>query len=201
MGPKVTIDSATLMNKGLEVIEAHELFGVPYDAVRVVVHAQSIVHSLVRFCDGAVLAHLGVPDMRTPIGYALSWPGRAPLPMVAPLDLLARELTFAEPDTATFRCLALARAAGESAARAWAGRSPGDGGGGAGAAAPIALNAANEVAVQAFLDGRIGFLAIASVVERVLDRCGDGPVTNLDDVFGCDAEARRAASEAVAAEL
>jgi len=201
MGPKVTIDSATLMNKGLEVIEAHELFGVPYDAVRVVVHAQSIVHSLVRFCDGAVLAHLGVPDMRTPIGYALSWPGRAPLPMVAPLDLLARELTFAEPDTATFRCLALARAAGESAARAWAGRSPGDGGGGAGAAAPIALSAANEVAVQAFLDGRIGFLAIASVVERVLDRCGDGPVTNLDDVFGCDAEARRAAGEAVAAEL
>ena len=201
MGPKVTIDSATLMNKGLEVNEAHELFGVPYDAVRVVVHAQSIVHSLVRFCDGAVLAHLGVPDMRTPIGYALSWPGRAPLPMVAPLDLLARELTFAEPDTATFRCLALARAAGESAARARAGRSPGDGGGGAGAAAPIALNAANEVAVQAFLDGRIGFLAIASVVERVLDRCGDGPVTNLDDVFGCDAEARRAAGEVVAAEL
>ena len=200
MGPKVTIDSATLMNKGLEVIEAHELFGVPYDAVRVVVHAQSIVHSLVRFSDGAVLAHLGVPDMRTPIGYALSWPGRAPLPMVAPLDLLARELTFAEPDTATFRCLALARAAGGSAARAWAGRSPGDGGGGAGAAAPIALNAANEVAVQAFLDGRIGFLAIATVVERVLERCGDGPVANLDDVFGCDAEARRAAGEAVAAE-
>ncbi len=89
MGPKVTIDSATLMNKGLEVIEAHELFGVPYDAVRVVVHPQSIVHSLVRFSDGAVLAHLGVPDMRTPIGYALSWPGRAPLPMVPALDLFA----------------------------------------------------------------------------------------------------------------
>ena len=127
MGPKVTIDSATLMNKGLEVIEAHELFGVPYDAVRVVVHPQSIVHSLVRFSDGAVLAHLGVPDMRTPIGYALSWPGRAPLPMVPALDLFARELTFAEPDTATFRCLALARAAGEAAARAWAGRTPREG--------------------------------------------------------------------------
>ena len=199
MGPKVTIDSATLMNKGLEVIEAHELFGVPYDAVRVVVHPQSIVHSLVRFSDGAVLAHLGVPDMRTPIGYALSWPGRAPLPMVPALDLLAGELTFAEPDTATFRCLALARAAGEAAARAWAGRTPGAGGGGAGAAAPIALNAANEVAVQAFLEGRIGFLAIAEVVERVLERRGDGPVASLDDVFGCDAEARRAAGEAVAA--
>ena len=159
------------------MIEAHELFGVPYDAVRVVVHPQSIVHSLVRFSDGAVLAHLGVPDMRTPIGYALSWPGRAPLPMVAALDLFAATLTFAAPDTVAFRCLALARAAGESAARAWAGRDPGDGGGGAGAAAPIALNAANEVAVQAFLDGRIGFLAIADVVERVLELCGDGPIS------------------------
>ena len=198
MGPKVTIDSATLMNKGLEVIEAHELFGVPYDAVRVVIHPQSIVHSLVRFSDGAVLAHLGVPDMRTPIGYALSWPGRAPLPMVAALDLFAAELTFAAPDTAAFRCLALARAAGESAARAWAGRAPGDGGGGAGAAAPIALNAANEVAVQAFLDSRIGFLAIADVVERVLELCGDGPISSLDDVFECDAAARRAAGTVVA---
>ena len=198
MGPKVTIDSATLMNKGLEVIEAHELFGVPYDAVRVVVHPQSIVHSLVRFSDGAVLAHLGVPDMRTPIGYALSWPGRAPLPMVAALDLFARELTFEAPDTSTFRCLALARAAGEAAARAWAGRRPGDGGG-AGAAAPIALNAANEVAVQAFLDSRIGFPAIAEVVELVLERCGDGGIASLDEVFDCDAAARRAADEVVAA--
>ena len=199
MGPKVTIDSATLMNKGLEVIEAHELFGVPYDAVRVVIHPQSIVHSLVRFSDGAVLAHLGVPDMRTPIGYALSWPGRAPLPMVPPLDLFARDLTFVEPDTATFRCLALACAAGAAAARAWAGRTPGDGGGGAGAAAPIALNAADEVAVQAFLDGRIGFLAIADVVERVLERCADAPIADLDAVFDCDAGARRAAGEAVRA--
>ena len=198
MGPKVTIDSATLMNKGLEVIEAHELFGVPYDAVRVVVHPQSIVHSLVRFSDGAVLAHLGVPDMRTPIGYALSWPGRAPLPMVAALDLFARELTFEAPDMAAFRCLALARAAGETAARAWAGRRPGDGGG-AGAAAPIALNAANEVAVQAFLDSRIGFLAIAEVVETVLERCADGGITSLDEVFDCDEAARRAADEVVAA--
>jgi 1-deoxy-D-xylulose-5-phosphate reductoisomerase len=199
MGPKVTIDSATLMNKGLEVIEAHELFGVPYDAVRVVVHPQSIVHSLVRFSDGAVLAHLGVPDMRTPIGYALSWPARAPLPMVPRLDLFARELSFAEPDTATFRCLALARAAGETAARAWAGRTPDDGGGGAGAAAPIVLNAANELAVQAFLDGHIGFPAIAEVVERVLERCGDAPIADLDAVFDCDAGARRVAGAAVQA--
>ena len=199
MGPKVTIDSATLMNKGLEVIEAHELFGVPYDAVRVVVHPQSIVHSLVRFSDGAVLAHLGVPDMRTPIGYALSWPDRAPLPMVPSLDLFARDLAFAEPDTATFRCLALARAAGEAAARAWAGRTPATGGGGSGAAAPIALNAAGEVAVQAFLDGHIGFLAIADVVERVLERCAGAPIADLGAVFDCDAGARRAAGEAVRA--
>ncbi len=199
MGPKVTIDSATLMNKGLEVIEAHELFGVPYDAVRVVVHPQSIVHSLVRFSDGAVLAHLGVPDMRVPIGYALSWPDRAPLPMVPALDLFAAELTFAAPDTETFRCLALARAAGEAGARAWEGSTPGDGGGGAGAAAPIALNAANEVAVQAFLDGRIGFLAIAEVVERVLEGMGDGRIAGLDDVFACDALARREAAAIVAA--
>ncbi len=198
MGPKVTIDSATLMNKGLEVIEAHELFGVPYDAVRVVVHPQSIVHSLVRFSDGAVLAHLGVPDMRVPIGYALSWPDRAALPMVPTLDLFGAELSFAEPDTATFRCLALARAAGEAGARAWDGRTPAEGGG-AGAAAPIALNAANEVAVQAFLDGRIGFLTIAEVVERVLESMADGRIASLDDVFACDALARREAAAIVAA--
>jgi 1-deoxy-D-xylulose-5-phosphate reductoisomerase len=200
MGPKVTIDSATLMNKGLDVIEAHELFGVPYDAVRVVVHPQSIVHSLVRFSDGAVLAHLGVPDMRVPIGYALSWPDRAPLPMVAALDLLAADLSFAAPDTGTFRFLALARAAGEAGARAWIDREPAEGGG-AGAAAPIALNAANEVAVQAFLDDRVGFLGIAAVVERVLEGMGDGLIAGLDDVFACDALARREAAAIVAAGL
>jgi len=124
MGPKVTIDSATLMNKGLEVIEAHYLFGVPYGQIRVALHPQSIVHSLVRYSDGALLAHLGVPDMRTPIGYALSYPARAPLPMVAALDLTAQDLTFAEPDTTAFRCLELARRAGESAAAAWAAAPP-----------------------------------------------------------------------------
>ncbi len=182
MGPKVTIDSATLMNKGLEVIEAHYLFGVPYKQIRVVVHPQSIVHSMVRFADGALLAHLGVPDMRTPIGYALSYPERAPLPMVAALDLRARELTFGEPDTATFRCLALAREAGERAAQAAAAGRP--------IAAPIVLNAANEVAVHAFLAGAVGFLEIEAIVEASLVALGDAAVNSLDDVFAADAEAR-----------
>jgi 1-deoxy-D-xylulose-5-phosphate reductoisomerase len=182
MGPKVTIDSATLMNKGLEVIEAHYLFDVPYAQIRVVVHPQSIVHSMVRFADGALLAHLGVPDMRTPIGYALTYPERAPLPMVAALDLLARELTFGEPDTTTFRCLALAREAGERAAQATAGGRP--------IAAPIVLNAANEVAVHAFLAGAVGFLEIEAIVEAALGALGDAAVNSLDDVFAADAEAR-----------
>ena len=182
MGPKVTIDSATLMNKGLEVIEAHYLFGVPYAQIRVVVHPQSIVHSMVRFADGALLAHLGVPDMRTPIGYALTYPERAPLPMVAALDLLARELTFGEPDTTTFRCLALAREAGERAAQATAGGRP--------IAAPIVLNAANEVAVLAFLAGAVGFLEIEAIVEASLGALGDAAVNSLDDVFAADVEAR-----------
>jgi 1-deoxy-D-xylulose-5-phosphate reductoisomerase len=211
MGPRVTIDSATLMNKGLELIEAHYLFGVPYGQIRVVVHPQSIVHSMVRYADGAVLGHLGVPDMRTPIGYALSWPERAPLPMVSPLDLAAKELSFAEPDTATFGCLRLAREAGEAAARAWGGgttgpaegtRAAGGGvtaaAGGPGAAAPIALNAADEVAVAAFLEGRIGFLDIERVVAATLDEVGDLAVADLDAVFATDAEARRIAAGALA---
>ena len=203
MGPKVTIDSATLMNKGLEVIEAHYLFGVPYEQISVVIHPQSIVHSMVRYGDGAVLAHLGVPDMRTPIGYALSYPERAPLSMVSALDLSARELSFLPPDTQNFRCLALAQAAGQKAAAAQgagqavagqkaraslpAGRS-------AGAGAPVVLNAANEIAVNAFLAGRLTFLGIADLVEQTLERLGDSPVTSLDDVFTLDAEARRVAT-------
>lgn len=189
MGPKVTIDSATLMNKGLEVIEAHYLFGVPYEQIRVVIHPQSIVHSLVRYGDGAVLAHLGVPDMRTPIGYALTYPQRAPLPMVSPLDLSARELSFLPPDTTSFRCLALAQAAGQTAAAAQAaGRS-------AGAGAPIVLNAANEIAVHAFLAGSLSFLGIAALVEQTLEQLADVPVGSLDDVFALDSEARRVAAE------
>jgi len=176
MGQKITIDSATLMNKGLEVIEAHHLFGVPYDAIEVVVHPQSIVHGMVRFRDGALLAHAGVPDMRVPISWALTHPHRGPT-AVAPLDLSAPlSLDFEPADVATFRCLALAREAGM-----------------AGGTAPCVLNAANEVAVQAFLDGRIGFLGIAALVEATLGRSAyiSAPSPDsVDEVLAIDAEAR-----------
>jgi len=195
MGPKITIDSATLMNKGLEVIEAHYLFGVPYERITVLISPQSTVHSMARFADGAILAHLGVPDMRTPIGYALAYPERPPLPMVKRLDLFASQLTFHKPDTETFRCLALAEEAGRKAAIVTcdaeaAGCAPRT------VAAPIVLNAANEIAVQAFLDGRIAFLAIPEIVEKCLTWLGDEPVENLEDVYACDEEARRFAREA-----
>ena len=193
MGPKVTIDSATLMNKGLEVIEAHYLFGVPYEQISVVIHPQSIVHSMVRYGDGAMLAHLGVPDMRTPIGYALSYPERAPLPMVSALDLSARELSFLPPDTQNFRCLALAQAAGQKAAAVLSAGQP------VGAGAPVVLNAANEIAVNAFLAGRLAFLGIADLVEQTLERLGDSPVMSLDDVFTLDVEARRVATDQIPA--
>ena len=179
MGPVVTIDSATLMNKGLEVIEAHHLFGVPYDAIEVVVHPQSIVHGMVRFRDGALLAHAGVPDMRVPISWALTHPHRGPTD-VAPLDLSAPlSLEFEPPDLATFRCLALAREAGV-----------------AGGTAPCVLNAANEVAVRAFLDGRIGFLDIAGVVEDALAQVPPEPVESLEQVLDADRRARSAAAGA-----
>lgn len=195
MGPKITIDSATLMNKGLELIEAHYLFGVPYERITVVISPQSTVHSMARFADGAILAHLGVPDMRTPIGYALAYPERPPLPMVKRLDLFATALTFHKPDTETFRCLALAEEAGRKAAiveceAEAAGRAPRT------VAAPIVLNAANEVAVQAFLDDHVAFLAIPEIVEKCLTWLGDEPVENLEDVYACDEEARRFAREA-----
>jgi 1-deoxy-D-xylulose-5-phosphate reductoisomerase len=179
MGAKITIDSATLMNKGLEVIEAHYLFGVPYERIRVLVHPQSIVHSLVRFADGAVLGHLGMPDMRVPIGYALSYPHRAPLPMVAPLDLAGHTLSFDDPDTQAFGCLRLARQAGI-----------------AGGSAPVALNAANEAAVHQFLNGGLAFLDIEAIVESTLEHVGVRPVHSIDDVLAADAEARRFAAEA-----
>ncbi len=170
MGEKITIDSATLMNKGLEVIEAHHLFGIAYDAIEVVVHPQSIVHGMVRFRDGALLAHVGLPDMRVPISWALTHPDRAAT-TVPTLDLSAPlSLDFEPPDVATFRCLALARAAGM-----------------AGGTAPCVLNAANEVAVGAFLDGRIGFLDIAAVVEEALEQVPPEPV----DLAGAGARRRR----------
>src|SRR5690348_4645544 len=170
MGAKITIDSATLANKGLEVIEAHFLFGLPYDRIEVVIHPTSIVHGLVRFRDGAAIAHLGNPDMRVPISYALTYPERAATP-VPPLEL--RTLEFHEPDLETFRMLPLAREAGER-----------------GGSYPCAYNAANEVAVQAFLEGRIGFLDIAGAVEDVLARVDGAPARDLEELVEADRRAR-----------
>lgn len=198
MGPKITVDSATLMNKGLELIEAHYLFGVPYDRITVVLDPKSTVHSMARFSDGAVLAHLGVPDMRTPIGYALAYPERPALPQVRRLDLFSTAIAFAAPDTETFRCLALAREAGTSAMLAER-EAVAAGSGPRTVAAPVVLNAANEVAVAAFLDRRLPFLGIAEVVEESLDQLGAQALASLDDVYACDAEARAVAAEAVAA--
>ena len=174
MGAKITIDSATLANKGLEVIEAHFLFGLPYDCIEVVVHPTSVVHGLVRFRDGAAIAHLGVPDMRVPISYALTYPARAATP-VPTLDLTAGPLEFFEPDTDTFRLLALAREAGER-----------------GGTYPCVFNAANEVAVAGFLEGRIGFLDIAGSVEDALERTDGSPARDLDELREADARARDA---------
>jgi 1-deoxy-D-xylulose-5-phosphate reductoisomerase len=179
MGPKITVDSATLANKGLELIEAHFLFGVPYDRIEIVVHPTSTVHSLVRFRDGATLAHLGYPDMRVPISYALTYPERAATP-VAPLELAGLTLAFEPPDEETFPMLRLARAAGER-----------------GGSYPAAFNAANEVAVAEFLAGRLPFLAIAEVVERVL-RVEHSPAGDLDELVAADAHARAVAREASA---
>jgi 1-deoxy-D-xylulose-5-phosphate reductoisomerase len=179
MGGRITIDSATLMNKGFEVIEAHHLFGVPYERIDVVVHPQSLVHSLIHLVDGSTMAHLGYPDMRVPISYALHFPERAPVD-VPRLDLAAvGSLTFEEPDPETFACLRLALAAGE-----------------AGGTAPTVLNAADEVAVAAFLDGRIPFTGIAAVIERALEQMPARPVTHFDDLFATDAEARERAAVA-----
>jgi 1-deoxy-D-xylulose-5-phosphate reductoisomerase len=180
MGGRITIDSATLMNKGFEAIEAHHLFGVAYERIAVVVHPQSIVHSLIDLNDGATLAHLGYPDMRVPISYALHFPERADVD-VPRLDLATvGELSFEPPDLETFACLRLALEAGR-----------------AGGTAPCVLNAADEVAVAAFLDGRIEFTAIAAAIERVLEEMPAQPVTHFDDLFACDEEARRRTEEQV----
>jgi 1-deoxy-D-xylulose-5-phosphate reductoisomerase len=174
MGGRITIDSATLMNKGFEAIEAHHLFGVPYGRIGVVVHPQSLVHSLIHLIDGSSLAHLGYPDMRVPISYALHFPERAEVE-VPQLDLAAAgELSFEAPDLETFACLRLALEAGE-----------------AGGTAPCVLNAADEVAVAAFLDGRIPFTGIATVIEAVLGEMPAAPIGHFDDLFAADAEARQ----------
>jgi 1-deoxy-D-xylulose-5-phosphate reductoisomerase len=181
MGPKITIDSATLANKGLELIEAHFLFGLPYEQIEVVVHPASVVHALVRFRDGAALAHLGCPDMRVPISYALTYPERAATP-VAPLDLAAGLiLEFHAPDLKTFPMLALARRAGEL-----------------GGTYPCAYNAANEVAVAAFLDGRLSFLGIADAVEETLAAVDGAPARDLGDLTEADERARRLTEEKAA---
>ena len=173
MGGRITIDSATLMNKGFEMIEAHHLFGVSYGRIDVVVHPQSIVHSIVHLNDGASLAHLGYPDMRVPISYALNRPERADVD-VSTLDLASvGELTFERPDSDTFACLRLAREAGE-----------------AGGTAPCVLNASDEVAVEAFLAGRIPFTGIPEVIDRTLEAIPGGPVRSFDDLFETDAAAR-----------
>jgi 1-deoxy-D-xylulose-5-phosphate reductoisomerase len=180
MGGKITIDSATLMNKGLEVIEAHHLFGTPYERIDVVVHPQSIVHGLVALCDGSTLAHLGYPDMRVAIAYALHHPDRAVLPLPA-LDLAGvGALTFEAPDLEAFPCLALARAAAAE-----------------GGTAPCALNAANEIAVHAFLTGRLGFTGIPAVIEGVLERLPAQRVHAFESLAVADGEARALAGELV----
>jgi 1-deoxy-D-xylulose-5-phosphate reductoisomerase len=182
MGPRITVDSATLANKGLELIEAHILFGLPYSALEVVVQPSSFVHAIVRFRDGAALAHLGHPDMRVPISYALTYPERAAV-AVEPLDLAGGlTLEFEPPDLEAFPLLDLARRAGE-----------------AGGTYPCAFNAADETAVTAFLDGRLPFLGIAETVERVLAEVDGAPARDLEALLEADAAARRLAEGALAA--
>jgi 1-deoxy-D-xylulose-5-phosphate reductoisomerase len=181
MGRKISVDSATMMNKGLEVIEAHWLFGAPAERIEVVIHPQSVIHSMVSYVDGSVLAQLGNPDMRTPIAHALAYPARI-ASGVAPLDLTELgALEFHKPDFARFPCLALAF----DALRA-------------GGTAPALLNAANEIAVQAFLDRRIGFRDIDRVVRRVMDDNPHGAASSIEAVMAQDAQARRAAERIVA---
>jgi len=182
MGGKITIDSATLMNKGLEVMEAHHLFGTPYERIDVVVHPQSLVHGIVQLADGAMLAHLGPPDMRIAISYALHGGESAPLPIM-PLDLAAvGELTFQAVDLDAFPCL---RLAGEAARE--------------GGTAPCVLNAANEVAVHAFLEGRLRFLEIPAVIEQALAELGSEPVLSFESLYEADRQARELAGRSIAA--
>jgi 1-deoxy-D-xylulose-5-phosphate reductoisomerase len=180
MGGRITIDSATLMNKGFEAIEAHHLFAVPYERIEVVVHPQSLIHSLIHLNDGSSLAHLGYPDMRVPISYALHYPERADVD-VPRLDLAAAgSLTFEQPDLGTFACLRLALEAGR-----------------AGGTAPTVLNAADEIAVAAFLEERIPFTAIPAVIERVMEEMSAQGVSHFEDLFAADAEARERSQEQV----
>ncbi|HXQ18022.1 MAG TPA: 1-deoxy-D-xylulose-5-phosphate reductoisomerase [Acidimicrobiales bacterium] len=181
MGPKITIDSSTLMNKGLEVIEAHELFGVPYDQIDVVVHPQSVVHSMVELVDGSTIAQLSNPDMRLPIGYAMGWPDRLEHAFGAIDWATPLSLTFEPPQPSVFRCLDLAYHAGRC-----------------GGGAPAWLNAANEVAVAAFLAGRLGWPGIAEVVADTLELWKDEPIDSVEAVLDADRQARAEAEAAIA---
>ena len=180
MGPKITVDSSTLMNKGLEVIEAHELFGIGYDNIQVVVHPQSIIHSMVTYTDGATIAQLSMPDMRLPIAYAIAWPDRFDVPFGAVEWANLRRLDFEAPDRNTFRCLDLAYAAGRT-----------------GGSAPAWLSAANEISVEAFLAGRISWLQIAEVNDATLQQHDGAGLASVDDVLAADARARHIARSIV----
>lgn len=182
MGAKISVDSASMMNKGLELIEAYHLFGLPEDQIEILVHPQSVIHSMVAYRDGSVLAQLGTPDMRTPIAFALGWPNRIEAPS-ARLDFAkVAQFTFEAPDPVRFPALRLARAALKAGGRA-----------------PTILNAANEIAVAAFLEGGIRFTDIAAVVEAVLEKMPAGSLASIDDVLETDGEARVAATAQVAA--
>ncbi|MDP8991790.1 MAG: 1-deoxy-D-xylulose-5-phosphate reductoisomerase [Actinomycetota bacterium] len=180
MGPKITVDSSTLMNKGLEVIEAHELFGVGYDRIEVVIHPQSVVHSMVEFRDGATMAQLSVPDMRLPIAYALAHPERAATPFGAMDWARLTRLDFERPDLGTFRCLGLAYEAGRQ-----------------GETAPATLNAANEVAAEAFLEGAIAWLQIPAIIEECLSAWDGARADSVEAVLEADRQARERARRAV----
>ncbi|MEK7422885.1 MAG: 1-deoxy-D-xylulose-5-phosphate reductoisomerase [Actinomycetota bacterium] len=180
MGPKITIDSSTLMNKGLEVIEAHELFGTPFDQIEVVVHPQSVIHSMVEFTDGCTMAQLSLPDMRLPIGYALAYPNRIRTPFGRIDWARLGRLDFEAPDTVTFRCLALGYAAGRC-----------------GGTAPAWLSAANEVAVDAFLGGSLRWPQIGEVCDAVLQRHESGADATVDDIIAADRRAREVAMSAI----
>ena len=180
MGAKISVDSATMMNKGLEMIEAFHLFPVTAEQIDVLVHPQSVIHSMVEYIDGSVLAQLGTPDMRTPIAYSLAWPERisAPSPKLDLAEMAT--LTFKNPDLERFPCLRLAQNALE-----------------AGAMAAIVLNAANEVAVHSFLQENIGFMDIPRIVEKCLERADSGPVTSIDRVKEIDAHTRLVATDII----
>jgi 1-deoxy-D-xylulose-5-phosphate reductoisomerase len=182
MGRKISVDSATMMNKGLELIEAFWLFGLPLEKIKVLIHPQSVVHSMVRYVDGSVMAQLGQPDMRTPIAYGLAWPERIEAG-VAPLNLAQlAALSFSEPDLNRFPCLAIAFAAART-----------------GGVAPTVLNAANEIAVAAFLDDGLPYLQIPVIVEKTLSAIQNGAVDSLEVILEVDARARRVAQDFIGA--